>query len=136
MIITDKNIEKTLNYIENLDDNKYDTIVDNLLEEQALLSTFIQQNLDDLFNDDNRIKDFTYNIYFTTLSIFKSKNSEKYIIIDTKKLNHILESQNFDHKQEELGDFIFTQYVESEFAKSDFLKVIGLLSVVIKCLDY
>ena len=135
MIITENNIEKALIYFENLDDNKYENIVDNLLEEQAYLSTFIQQNLDNIFEETNKIKDFSYNLYFTILFIYKSKLADKYKIIDEKTLNIILESNNFEHQQEELGDFIYTQLVKSKFSKDDFLKVIGMLNIAIKCLD-
>jgi len=136
MIISENNIEKALNYFESLDDTKYESTVDKLLEEQAYLSTFVQQNLDNIFDEENKITDFSYNLYFTVLYMFKSKNSDKYKIVDDKILNSILKKEEFEHKQEELGDFIYTQFVESEFPKDDFLKVIGLLSVVIICLDY
>ena len=136
MIINENNIEKALNYFESLDDTKYESTVDKLLEEQAYLSTFVQQNLDNIFDEENKITDFSYNLYFTVLYMFKSKNSDKYKIVDDKILNSILKKEEFEHKQEELGDFIYTQFVESEFPKDDFLKVIGLLSVVIICLDY
>jgi len=134
MLISEKNIEKSLDYFDSLNDDKFEKLVDNILEEQAYLSTFFQQNLDHFFDEDDTIKDFAYNLYFTVLYVYKSK-SKNYPIIDDKQLNKTIEKGNTEHNQEELGDFIYTQLVESEFAKDDFMKVLGLLNVVILCLE-
>jgi len=134
MEITNNNIEKALKYFDKLDDSKYETLVDNIIEEQAYLSTFVQQNLDAIFGENEQIKDLSYNLYFNILYIFKSKLADKYPIIDNEKLVPIIENNNGgEHKQEELGDFLFTQLVDSEFGKEDILKVIGLLNIVINC---
>jgi len=134
MEITNNNTEKALNYFDKLDDNKYETLVDNIIEEQAYLSTFVQQNLDAIFGENEQIKDLSYNLYFNILYLFKTKLADKYPIIDSNKLVPIIESNKAgNHNQEELGDFLFTQLVGSKFSKEDILKVIGLLNVVINC---
>ncbi len=136
MEITNNNIEKALKYFDKLDDTKYETLVDSIIEEQAYLSTFIQQNLDAIFGENEQIIDLSYNLYFNILYLFKNKLDDKYPIIDSNKLVPIIESNNGgNHNQEELGDFLFTQLVGSEFSKEDILKVIGLLNVVINCID-
>ena len=86
MEITNNNIEKALKYFDKLDDSKYETLVDNIIEEQAYLSTFVQQNLDAIFGENEQIKDLSYNLYFNILYIFKSKLADKYPIIDNEKL--------------------------------------------------
>ena len=135
MQITEKNIEKALDYFDSLDEIKFEKLVDNLIQEQAYLSTFVQQNLDHFFEENEAIKDLAYNLFFTILYVIKSKNNNKYKIIDEQILNSIIEKGNKEHQQEELGDFIFTQLVESEFEKDDFMKVLGILNVVILCLE-
>ncbi len=136
MEITNNNIEKALKYFDKLDDTKYETLVDNIIEEQAYLSTFIQQNLDAIFGKNEQIKDLSYNLYFTILYLYKNKLGDSYPIIDKEKLTAIIENNNGgNHKQEELGDFLFTQLVDSKFGKEEILKVIGLLNVVINCVD-
>jgi len=136
MDITNSNIEKSLKYFDTLSDEKYERLVDNIIEEQAYLSTFIQQNLDAFFKDDENIKDLSYNLYFNILFLYKSKLSDKYVIVDSVKLAHIIENNlEGNHNQEELGDFLFTQLVDSEYCKEDILKIIGLLNIVINCLE-
>ena len=134
MLISEKNIEKALDYFDSLDDKKFEKLVDTILDEQAYLSTFFQQNLDHFFEEEDTIKDLAYNLYFTVLYVYKSK-SKKYTIIDDKILNQTIEEGNTEHNQEELGDFIYTQLVESDFAKDEFMKVLGLLNVVILCFE-
>jgi len=134
MLISEKNIEKALDYFDSIDDAKFEKLVDNILEEQAYLSTFFQQNLDHFFTENEEIKDFAYNLYFTVLYVYKSK-SKNYEAIDDTRLNKTIEKGNTEHNQEELGDFIYTQLVESDFAKDDFMKVLGLLNVVILCME-
>ena len=136
MTITEKNIEKAIAYFEGLDDDKQEKLANKLLDEQAYLSTFVQQNIDNLFPEGEQIVDFTYNIYYTILYIIQSKKKDQYTIVDKKKLVEVLEEEDYKHSQEELGDFIFTQYVAQDFEKEEFLKAIGLLNVVIKCLEY
>ncbi len=134
MLISEKNIEKALDYFDSLDDTKFEKLVDNILDEQAYLSTFFQQNLDHFFTENEGVKDFAYNLYFTVLYVYKSK-SKNYIVINDTILNKTIEKGNTEHNQEELGDFIYTQLVESSFAKDDFMKVLGLLNVVILCME-
>ena len=136
MTITEKNIEKAIAYFEGLDDDKQEKLANKLLDEQAYLSTFVQQNIDNLFPEGEQIVDFTYNIYYTILYIIQSKKKDQYTIVDKKKLVEVLEKEDYKHSQEELSDFIFTQYVAQDFEKEEFLKAIGLLNVVIKCLEY
>ena len=136
MEITKNNIEKALNYFDKLDDTKYEILVDKIIEEQAYLSTFIQQNLDEFYTNNESIKDLTYNLYFNILYLFKSKLADKYKIIEKNTLTPIIENNKAgEHKQEELGDFIFTQLADSEFNKNDILIIIGLLNIVINCFD-
>ena len=135
MTITENNIEKALTYLEKLSEEKQERLIDNLLDEQAYLSTFVQQNLDHIFEEGSEIIDFTYNLYYTVLYVFKSKLRDRYEIVDKEALAKVLEKQNFEHHQVELGDFIFTQYVVQDFSQEDFLKAIGLLNVVILCLS-
>jgi hypothetical protein len=135
MTITEKNIEKAIAYFEGLNDDKQEKLANRLLDEQAYLSTFVQQNIDNLFQEGKQIVDYTYNMYYTILYIIQSKKKAQYTIIDKEKLTEILEKEEYNHSQEELGDFIFTQYVAQDFEKEEFLKAIGLLNVVIKCLE-
>ncbi len=135
MTITEKNIEKAIAYFEGLDDDKQEKLANRLLDEQAYLSTFVQQNIDNLFGEGEQIIDFTYNMYYTILYIIQSKKKAQYTIVDKEKLTEILEKEEYNHSLEELSDFIFTQYVAQDFEKEEFLKAIGLLNVVIKCLE-
>lgn len=134
MLVSEKNIEKALDYFDSLDEKKFEKLVDNILQEQAYLSTFFQQNLDHFFAENDEIKDLAYNLFFTTLYVYKSK-AKSYLIIDDAALNKTLEKGNTEHNQEELGDFIYTQLVESEYKKEEFMKILGLLNVVILCME-
>jgi hypothetical protein len=134
MIITEKNIDKALNYFDSLNEEKFENLVDKLLDEQAYLSTFVQQNLDHFFEENEEIKDLAYNLFFTILYLFKTKFDDKYIVIDENILNTTIEKKNSEHNQEELGDFIYNQLVDSDFKKEDFLKILGILNVAILCL--
>ena len=136
MEITNNNIEKAINYFDKLENGKYETLVNSIIEEQAFLSTFIQQNLDAIFEKNEQIKDLSYNLYFIILYLYKLKLDNKYKIIDSNILVPLIEkNKGGDHNQEELGDFLFTQLVNSDFGKNDILKIIGLLNIVINCFE-
>jgi|GEM_PF-6907660 hypothetical protein len=136
MIITENNIEKALLYFDKLDDTKYEKLIDELLQEQAYLSTFVQQNLDNIFAENENIKDISYNLYFIILHLYKAKLEHKYPIINKEKLDTFLSGNNeVTHKQEDLGDFIFTQLATSEIEKPDIIAIIGLLNIVINCFE-
>jgi hypothetical protein len=126
-------IIKQLNYFDKLDDKALNKLYDKLFSEQALLSTFMQQNLDNIFPDNEKIKDFTLNIYILLLYLFKTKLKNKYRIIDKPYLDNILNINKFENPYEDLGDFIFTQYINEDFEKNDFIDAIKLLNVVITC---
>jgi len=131
MEITEKYINKQLDYLDKIDDESYGRLVDKTLNEQALLSTFVQQNLDNIYKNDDKIKDFTYNMYFFILFLFKNKMKNKYPVISKEHLDKILNNNNFENPFEDLGDFIFTQYLNEDFDKESFLEAISLLNVVI-----
>ncbi len=135
MIITENNIEKALHYLEKLTEDKQERLIEVLLDEQAYLSTFVQQNLDHIFEEDNGIVDFTYNLYFSILYIFKNKLKDQYKIVDKEVLTKILNEKNKSHHQTDLGDFIFTQYIAQDFSQESILQAVDLLRVVILCLD-
>jgi len=80
-----------------------------------------------------KIKDFTLNIYILLLYLFKTKLKNKYRIIDKPYLDNILNINKFENPYEDLGDFIFTQYINEDFEKNDFIDAIKLLNVVITC---
>ncbi len=135
MIISEKNIEKSLSYLEKLPDDKFEKLIDELVNEQAYLSTFIQQNCDNIFKENETVKDFTFNIYANILYFYKSKLGDNYKITDKETLSKVLETKNFEHNQEFIGDFIYNQIVNENFTKSESLEIINLLSIVINCLD-
>ncbi len=135
MEITNKNIEKDLDYLDKLDNDKFDSIINKYLDEQAYLSTFFQQNIDNLFNENSPIIDFSFNIYFNVLFLFKSKLGKKYYIISENTLKKILSDNNKEHKQENLGDFIYAQFASQDFEKEDILKAVRLLNIIILSLD-
>lgn len=136
MIISENNIEKSLTYLEKLSDEKYETLIDNIVNEQAYLSTFIQQNLDNIFKENEDIKDFAFNIYANVLYFYKSKNSEKYNIVNDIILKNILDTKKFEHNQESIGDFIYSQIVNEKFSKDDSVEILNLIAIIINCLDY
>ncbi len=135
MNITENNIRKSLQYLEKLSGDKQERLIEQLLDEQGYLSTFVQQNLEHLFGEEEEIVDFTFNLYYTILYMFKAKQGERYLIVDKKRLEEVLQHNRFEHKQADLGDFIFTQYAAQDFPQEKFLQAIGLLNVVIVCLD-
>ena len=136
MEISENNINKALAYIDGLEENAYDNLANKLMEEQAYLSTFLQQNLDYLFSDNEDIKDFASNLHIFILYLFKIKQKNKYPIIDKEKLSAILEQKEHINPYESLGDFIFSQWVSQDFAKEDFLKAIQLQNVIIVALSF
>lgn len=136
MIISENNIEKSLTYLEKLSDDKYETLIDNIVNEQAYLSTFIQQNLDNIFKENEDIKDFAFNIYANVLYFYKSKNSENYNIVNDIILKNILDKKKFEHNQESIGDFIYSQIVNEKFSKDDSVEILNLIAIIINCLDY
>ncbi len=135
MKITENNIRKSLRYLEKLPGEKQERLIEQLLDEQGYLSTFVQQNLEHLFGEEDPVVDFTFNLYYTILYIFKAKQGERYTIVDKKRLVEILEHNHFEHQQDDLGDFIFTQYAAQDFPQDKMLKATGLMKVVVVCLD-
>ncbi len=134
MEITEKYIDKQIDYLNNFEQKKYEKLFDTIVEEQLLLSSFMQKNLDIIFPEDKeQIKEFTYNIYFLILFILKSKLKDKYFIIDNEKLDKVLKLSVFENPYEDLGDFIFTQFISEGYEKDDILKAINLLNVIIAC---
>ena len=135
MIISEKNIENNLNYLNKLPDDKYEKLIDETITEQGYLSTFVQQNLDNIFKENEKIKDFTFNLYSNIIYFFKSKLDDKYKIIDKEILSRILELNNFEHKQEFIGDFIYNQIVNEKINKTETIEILNILSIVINCFN-
>ena len=135
MIISEKNIENNLNYLNKLPNDKYEKLIDEIITEQGYLSTFVQQNLDNIFKENEKIKDFTFNLYSNIIYFFKSKLDDKYKIIDKEILSRILELNNFEHKQEFIGDFIYNQIVNEKINKTETIKILNILSIVINCFN-
>jgi len=135
MIISEKNIENNLNYLNKLPDDKYEKLIDEIITEQGYLSTFVQQNLDNIFKENEKIKDFTFNLYSNIIYFFKSKLDDKYKIIDKEILSRILELNNFEHKQEFIGDFIYNQIVNEKINKTETIEILNILSIVINCFN-
>jgi len=135
MEISENNINKALSYLESLNDEKHSRLIDSLIDEQAYLSTFVQQNLDYLFSDKENLKDFSFNLYAFILYIFKQKKGKSYHIVNKEKLEEILKLKEYNNPYENLGDFIFSQLLDQNFNKKDFLQAIDLLKVVINTLE-
>ncbi len=135
MIISEKNIENYLDYLNNLSDKKYEALIDKIVDEQAYLSTFVQQNLDNIFKDNTDIKDFTFNIYTNVIYFFKSKLGSNYKIVNNKILSDVLNSQNYEHKQEFIGDFIYNQIINKEINKNETFDILNILAIVINSLS-
>jgi len=135
MEISENNINKALSYLENLKEDSYTRLIDSLVEEQAYLSTFVQQNLDYLFQEQEPLKDFTFNLYTFVLYLFKQKQGNSYPIVTKAHLEKILKLSEFDNPYENLGDFIFSQLLNQNFTKEDILQSIDLLKVVINTLE-
>jgi len=134
MKISEKKIEKDLKYFEGLSDEQQERLANKLLDEQAYLTTFVQQNLDNLFDEGEEIVDFTYNLYYTLLFLIRN-NLKKYRVIEKPDLEAVLAREDIRHSQEALGDFIFTQLVARGYTGDDVKKAAGLLNVVVKCFD-
>ena len=128
MIVSEKNIENYLDYLNNLSDENYEKLIDKIIDEQGYLSTFVQQNIDNIFKDNEDIKEFTFNLYSNIIYFFKSKLNDKYKIV-TK------ENKKFEHKQEFIGDFIYNQIVLKKINKKDTIEILNILGIVINCLS-
>lgn len=135
MQITENNIEKALQYLDKFTDADYEKLVDKIVEEQAYLSTFIQQNLENIFKDKDEIQEFAFNLYFITLYLYKTKLKDKYKIIEIDDLKKVLSQENKEFDQDELGDFLFTQLTNSFVPKEAIMKIVNLLNIIIHCVN-